>query len=166
MKSKMRVGVGYDVHPLAPGRRMVLGGVDIPAAMGLIGWSDGDALAHAIIDALLGAAALGDIGRYFPPDDPQYKGISSMVLLKIIMDELAKHGWQIVNIDATIVVEKPRLSDYIDRIRQQLSQMLGIDVSQVSVKASTSEHLGFTGRGEGMAVYAVALIEGGDNEGI
>ena len=166
MKGNMRVGVGYDVHPLAPGRRMVLGGIDIPYAMGLVGWSDGDALTHAIIDALLGAAALGDIGRYFPPGDPQYKGISSLVLLKIVRDELTKHGWQIVNIDATIVVEKPRLSDFIDRIRRQLSQMLGIDISQVSVKATTSEHLGFAGRGEGIAVYAVALIEGSDNEGI
>ena len=166
MKSKMRVGVGYDVHPLAPGRRMVLGGVAVPSAMGLIGRSDGDALAHAIIDALLGAAALGDIGKYFHPDDPQYNGISSMVLLKTIMDELTKHGWQIANIDATVVAEKPRLSDYIDRIRQQLSQVLDVDISQVSVKATTSEHLGFTGRGEGITVYAVALIEGGENEGI
>ena len=147
-------------------KRMVLGGVDIPVTMGIIGWSDGDALTHAIIDALLGAVALGDIGKHFPPDDPQYKGISSMVLLKIIVDELTKHGWQIANIDATVVVEKPRLSDYIDRIRQQLSQCLGIDISQVSVKATTSEYLGFTGRGEGIAVYAVALIEGGENEGI
>ena len=166
MKSKMRVGVGYDVHPLAPGRRMVLGGIDIPYGMGFIGWSDGDALTHAIIDALLGAAALGDIGRYFPPGDPQYKGISSLVLLKIIRDELTKQGWQIANVDATIVLEMPRLSGFIDRIRQQLSQMMGIDISRVSVKATTSEHLGFAGRGEGIAVYAVALIEGSDNEGI
>lgn len=145
---------------------MVLGGVDIPAAKGLIGWSDGDALTHAIIDALLGAVALGDIGRYFPPDDPQYKGISSLVLLKIIGDELVKHDWQIVNIDATVVLEKPRVTDYIDRIRQQLSQMLGVDIGRVSVKATTSEHLGFAGRGEGIAVYAVALIESSDNEDI
>ena len=162
----MRVGIGYDVHPLVAGRRLVLGGVDIPFDKGLSGWSDADALTHAIIDALLGAAALGDIGSHFPPGDPQYKGISSLVLLKIIRDELEGKGWQIANIDATIVAEKPRMRDYIDGMRQKLSQMLGIDISRVSVKASTSDRLGFVGRGEGIAAYAVALIEGGKDEGI
>ena len=158
----MRVGIGYDVHPLAQGRRLVLGGVDIPFDKGLEGWSDADALTHAIIDALLGAAALGDIGSHFSPGEPQYKGISSLVLLKIIRDKLAEDGWRIANIDATILAEKPRLRDYIDRMREQISKMLGIDISQVSVKASTSNGLGFVGREEGIAAYAVALIEGGN----
>jgi len=166
MEGKMRVGIGYDVHPLTPGRRLVLGGIDIPFDKGLSGWSDADALTHAIIDALLGAAALGDIGSHFPAGDPQYKGISSLVLLKIIKDELAENGWQIVNIDATILAERPRLIDFIDQMRQQLSQMLGININQVGVKASTSDQLGFIGRGEGIAAYAVASIEGGKSEGI
>ena len=162
----MRVGIGYDVHPLTPGRRLVLGGIDIPFEKGLSGWSDADALTHAIIDALLGAAARGDIGSHFPPGEPQYKDISSLVLLKIVRDELTKNGWHIINIDATILTEKPRLRDYIDRMRQQLSQMLGINISQVNIKASTSAKLGSVGRGRGIAVHAVALIEGGKNEGI
>ncbi len=157
---KMRVGIGYDVHPLAPGRRLVLGGVDIPFDKGLSGWSDADVLTHAIMDALLGAAALGDIGSHFPPGDPRYKDISSLILLERVKNELAKNGWQINNIDATIVAEQPKLRDYIDGMRQQLSQTLGIDISQVSVKASTSAGLGFIGRGEGMATHAVAMIEG------
>ncbi len=160
MKDKIRVGIGYDVHPLVPGRRLVLGGVDIPFDKGLSGWSDADVLTHAIMDALLGAAALGDIGSHFPPDDPRYKDISSLVLLEGVRKELAKNGWQVNNIDATIVAEQPKLRDYIDGMRQQLSQALGIDISQVSVKASTSARLGFVGRGEGMAAHAVAMIEG------
>ena len=159
MESKSRVGVGYDVHPLISGRKLVLGGIDIPFAKGLSGWSDADVLTHAIIDALLGAAALGDIGSHFPPGELQYKDISSLTLLKRVRDELAKNGWQVDNIDATVVAEQPRLRDYIDRMRQQLSQTLGVAPSQVSVKASTSAQLGFVGRGEGMAAYAVALIE-------
>jgi len=159
MESKSRVGVGYDVHPLIPGRKLVLGGIDIPFAKGLSGWSDADVLTHAIIDALLGAAALGDIGSHFPPDEPQYKDISSLALLERVRDELAKNGWRVDNVDATIVAEQPRLREYIDRMRQQLSQTLGVAPSQVSVKASTSAQLGLVGRGEGMAAYAVALIE-------
>lgn len=156
----MRVGIGYDVHPLAPGRRLVLGGVDIPFGKGLSGWSDADVLTHAIIDALLGAAALGDIGAHFPPGEPQYKNISSLTLLTKVRDKLAENGWRVNNVDATIVAERPKLSNFIDRMRQQLSQSLCINVSQVSVKASTSDGLGFAGRGEGMAAYAIALIEG------
>jgi 2-C-methyl-D-erythritol 2,4-cyclodiphosphate synthase len=159
MKSKIRVGVGYDVHPLTPGRELVLGGIDIPFAKGLSGWSDADVLTHAIIDALLGAAALGDIGSHFPPGETQYKDISSFTLLKKVRDELAKNGWQVDNIDATIVAEQPRLRDFIDSMRQKLSQTLGIAPGQVSVKASTSAQLGLVGRGEGIAAYAVALIE-------
>ena len=162
----MRVGIGYDVHPLVPGRRLVLGGIEISFAKGLSGWSDADALTHAIIDALLGAVALGDIGSHFPSGEPQYKDISSLVLLEKVKEELTSHGWRVVNIDATILAAGPRLRDFIDRMRQQLSRTLGINISQVSVKASTSNTLGFIGRGEGIAAYAVALIEGGKNEGI
>ena len=166
MADKLRVGIGYDVHPLTSGRRLVLGGVDIPFAQGLSGWSDADVLSHAIIDALLGAAALGDIGSHFPPGEPQYKDISSLVLLKKVKDKLAAQGWQIVNVDATIVAEKPRLGGFIDRMRQQLSQTLGIAPSQVSLKASTSAQLGSLGRREGVAAYAIALVEGSKDEGI
>ena len=156
----MRIGIGYDVHPLTPGRRLVLGGVEIPFDKGLSGWSDADVLTHAIIDALLGAAALGDIGSHFPPNEPEYKDISSLVLLKRTMDMLRENGWHVVNIDATIIAEQPKLRDFIDRIREQLSQTLGTAIGQVSVKASTSSGLGFTGRGEGIAAWAVALLEG------
>jgi 2-C-methyl-D-erythritol 2,4-cyclodiphosphate synthase len=159
MKSKMRVGIGYDVHSLVSGRRLVLGGVDIPFNTGLSGWSDADVLTHAIIDALLGAAALGDIGSHFPPGEPQYKGISSLTLLKRVRDKLAENSWQVVNVDATIVAERPKLRDFIDQMRQRLSQVLDIALNQVSVKASTSDQLGFIGRGEGIAAGAVALIE-------
>ncbi len=156
----MRVGIGYDVHPLTPKRRLVLGGVNIPFDKGLAGWSDGDVLTHAIMDALLGAAALGDIGRHFPPGEPQYKDVSSLDLLESTSHKLAENGWQVVNIDATILAERPRLSDFIDHMRRHLSQTLGIGISQVNVKATTSERLGFIGREEGIAAYAVALIEG------
>ena len=160
MANRIRVGIGYDVHPLTPRRQLVLGGVDIPFDKGLSGWSDADVLTHAIIDALLGAAALGDIGSHFPPGEPQYRDISSLVLLQRVRDELVENGWLIGNIDATIVAEQPKLINFIDRIRQQLSQTLGIALGQVSVKAKTSAQLGFIGRGEGMAAYAVVLIEG------
>ena len=162
----MRVGIGYDVHPLAVGRKLVLGGVYIPFEKGLIGWSDADVLTHAVIDALLGAAALGDIGSHFPPGEPKYQGISSLILLEKVRDKLAENGWRVVNIDATIVVEKPRLREYIAEMRQQLSKVLGMSASQVSVKASTSNGLGFVGRGEGIATYAIAQIVGGNNENI
>ena len=164
MTGKMRVGIGYDVHPLAPGRRLVLGGVEIPFDKGLSGWSDADVLTHAIIDALLGAVALGDIGSHFPPGESEYKDISSLVLLERVRDKLKENGWQIGNIDATIVAEKPRLRDFIDPMREQLSQTLGIPVGQVSVKASTSNQLGFIGRGEGMATWAIVLVEEGSNK--
>ena len=159
MNRKLRVGIGYDVHPLAPECRLVLGGIDIPFDKGLSGWSDGDVLTHAIIDALLGAAALGDIGSHFPAGDPQYKGISSLTLLKRVRDELAENSWQVVNVDATIAAERPKLRDFIDQMRQQLSQTLGITLNQVGVKASTSAQLGFVGRGEGIAACVVVLIE-------
>ena len=159
MKSRLRIGIGYDIHPLTEGRRLVLAGVDIPFDKGLNGWSDADVLTHAVIDALLGAAALGDIGSHFPPGEPEYKGISSLVLLERVRVKLAEHGWRVDNIDATIVAEKPQLRDFIDGMRQRLSQALGIAPGQVSVKASTSSGVGFVGRGEGIAAYAVALLE-------
>ena len=139
--------------------KLVLGGVSIPFDQGLSGWSDADALTHAIIDALLGAAALGDIGRHFPPGDPRYKDISSLALLEKVRRKLAAAGWQVVNIDATVVAEEPMLSEYLDQMRKALSQTLTINISQVSVKASTSNGLGFIGQGKGIAAYAVALIE-------
>jgi 2-C-methyl-D-erythritol 2,4-cyclodiphosphate synthase len=155
----MRVGIGFDSHPLTAGRKLVLGGVAIPNAKGLEGWSDADVLTHAVMDALLGAAALGDIGVHFPPGEPQYKNISSLVLLQKVQKLLAAGGWRVVNIDATVVAESPRLRDYIDEMRRRLGQTLGMDIGQVSVKASTSNGLGFTGRGDGIAAYAVAMIE-------
>ena len=166
MNAEIRTGIGYDVHPLVTGRKLVLGGVEIPFDRGLSGWSDADVLTHAIIDALLGAAALGDIGGHFPPGEPQYRGISSLVLLQKVAEKLAANGWQTVNIDTTILAEKPLMKDFIDPIRQQLSRTLSINSSQVSVKASTANGLGFIGRGEGIAAYAAALIEGRKDEDI
>ncbi|MCJ7763864.1 MAG: 2-C-methyl-D-erythritol 2,4-cyclodiphosphate synthase [Dehalococcoidales bacterium] len=154
----MRVGIGYDVHRLAPEHKLVLGGVEVPSVQGLIGWSDADVLTHAVIDALLGAAAMGDIGSHFPPGDPQYKDISSLVLLRRVIDMLKKNSWQVGNIDATVVAEQPKLKDYIDNMRQKLAQTLDINAELVSIKASTSEQLGFTGREEGVAAWAVATI--------
>jgi 2-C-methyl-D-erythritol 2,4-cyclodiphosphate synthase len=162
----MRIGIGYDVHPLVKGRKLVLGGVEIPFDRGLEGWSDSDVLTHAVIDALLGAAALGDIGKHFPPGEPEYKDISSLVLLDKVIDKLEERGYRVGNIDATVVAEKPRLLEYIDDMRQTLSQALGVNVSKVSVKASSNNGLGFIGSGKGIAAYAVALIEGGQDEDI
>ena len=159
MELKIRTGIGYDVHRLALGHSLVLGGVEIPSAQGLVGWSDADVLTHSIIDALLGAVVLGDIGRHFPPGDPQYEDISSLVLLEKVGNMLNERGWEVGNIDATIVAEQPRLKDFIDEMREKLSQTLGITLSQVSVKASTSNQLGFIGRGEGIAVWAVATVD-------
>lgn len=160
MENKLRIGIGYDVHPLVKERKLVIGGVEIPFDRGLDGWSDADALTHAIIDALLGAAALGDIGGHFPPGEAKYKDISSLVLLEEVREKLAAGGWRIVNIDATVIAEEPRLAGFIDRMRQSLSQSLGIEVDRVSVKASTANGLGLVGKGEGMAACAVALIGG------
>ena len=154
----MRTGIGYDVHRLAPGHRLVLGGIEIASEQGLIGWSDADVLTHAIIDALLGAVAMGDIGKYFPPGDPQYKDISSLILLKKVKDMLLEKGWRVVNIDATIVAERPKLREYIDKMCRKLGETIGIDTGCVNVKANTSEQLGFAGREEGMVAWAVASI--------
>ncbi len=151
--------MGYDVHPFSTERKLVLGGQDIPFHKGLSGWSDADALIHAVIEAMLGAAAMGDIGQHFPPGDPTYKDISSMVLLRETTDKLYARGWRVNNIDATIVTEAPRLTEYIEAMRRAISHILNIDVDQVSIKPKTSGRLGFIGRGEGIAAYAVVLIE-------
>ncbi|MCK5654428.1 MAG: 2-C-methyl-D-erythritol 2,4-cyclodiphosphate synthase [Dehalococcoidia bacterium] len=155
----MRVGIGYDVHPLVAGRPLVLGGVNVAFRHGLRGHSDADVLVHAIIDALLGAATLKDIGTHFPDTDPQYKDISSITLLKRVGDMLRNGGFKIENIDATILCEQPRLADYIDEMCRNISAALGIDKEQVSVKATTSAGLGFLGEGMGIATHAVALVK-------
>jgi len=155
----MRVGFGYDVHPLAAGRPLILGGIKIPYLLGLQGHSDADVLIHAICDALLGAVAEGDIGRHFPDTDPQYKGIRSTMLLKKVMIRTREKGFHIVNIDASIVAQKPKLADFIPRMVKEMADVLEIEPGRVNVKATTSEGLGFTGREEGIAAYAVALVE-------
>jgi len=160
METKLRIGTGYDVHPMVKKRKLILGGVEIPFDKGLDGWSDADVLTHAVIDALLGAAALGDIGGHFPPGEAKYKDISSLTLLKEAGEKLAAGGWRIVNIDATVIAEAPRLADYIEPMRQNLSQSLGIEVGWVSVKASTANGVGLVGKGEGIEAQAIALIEG------
>ena len=155
----IRVGIGYDVHRLAPERVLVLGGVEIPFPKGLLGWSDGDALVHAIIDALLGASALGDIGAHFPPGDPRYKNISSIELLRQVRDMLQERGWRIGNIDATIIAEEPKLSPFIEMMRRNIAQALLVDENCIGTKAKTNEGLGYLGQAEGIAAYAVALVE-------
>jgi 2-C-methyl-D-erythritol 2,4-cyclodiphosphate synthase len=156
----MRVGIGYDIHPLKDNRRLVLGGLEIPYNKGLEGWSDADVLTHAVIDALLGACAMGDIGSHFPPDNTQYKGVSSLQLLIRVKDKLKKLGWSIVNIDVTVVTEQPKLRDYIDSMRQQLSLALEVKINQISIKASTNNGVGSLGRNDGIAAYAVASLDG------
>ena len=155
----MRVGIGYDVHPLVKGRRLVLGGVEVPFERGLAGHSDADVLIHAVIDALFGAASLKDIGSHFPDSDASYKNISSLILLQRTNLMIQAKGWQIVNIDVTILAQRPKLATYNDQMRQNMAQTLGLSTEQVGVKATTSEGLGFAGRGEGIAAYAVALLE-------
>lgn len=154
-----RVGIGYDVHRLAPGRDLVLGGITIPNKLGLLGHSDGDVLTHACIDALLGAANLGDIGTRFPSDDLKYKDIFSITLLEQTMNLLRESGWKVGNLDATIVAESPKFSPYVDSMRREISKTLGINENFVSIKASTTDGLGFTGEGRGIIAYVVALIE-------
>jgi 2-C-methyl-D-erythritol 2,4-cyclodiphosphate synthase len=154
-----RVGFGYDVHAFAPDRSLVLGGITIPYETGLAGHSDADAVIHAIVDALLGAAALGDIGTHFPSNDPRWKHQPSTIFLSYTNDLLLQHRWQIGNIDATIVAERPRLSPYTLAMREHLAEYLHLHLNQVSIKATTTDGLGFTGRREGIACYAVALLE-------
>ena len=155
----MRIGHGYDVHRLVAGRKLILGGVEIPYEKGLLGHSDADVLVHAVMDALTGAARLGDIGKLFPDNDAAFHNISSMLLLKRVGEYLRQEGYTVVNIDATLIAQAPKVSPYRDAMRQNIAAALGVDVSQISVKATTEEHLGFTGTGEGMAAHAVALVE-------
>ena len=154
----MRAGLGYDVHRLVEGRDLILGGVNIPYEKGLLGHSDADVLLHAVMDALLGAAALGDIGRHFPDTDPAYRGISSLKLLSCVGELLEENCFFIENIDATIIAQAPKMRPHIDAMRENIAKMLGIDISQVNVKATTEEGLGFTGNGEGISAQAVCLL--------
>mgnify|MGYP004465235325 CR=1 FL=1 len=154
----MRIGTGYDVHKLVEGRALILGGVNIPYERGLDGHSDADVITHAIIDALLGAAALGDIGQHFPDTDPRYKGADSIKLLQEVGLILAAHGYSIENIDSTIIAQRPKLMNYLPEMRVNVAKALQLSVDQVSIKATTEEHLGFTGRGEGISAQAVALL--------
>lgn len=155
----MRIGHGYDVHRLVEGRKLILGGVEIEYVKGLDGHSDADVLTHAIMDALLGAAVLGDIGKLFPDNDDAYLGADSLVLLKKVCEVLSEHGYKIGNVDSTVIAQKPKLAPFIDEMRKKLADAMDIDVSCVSVKATTEEKLGFTGEGLGIASHAVALIE-------
>ncbi len=155
----MRIGFGYDVHAFAENRKLILGGVDIPHSMGLLGHSDADVAVHAIMDALLGAAALGDIGKHFPDTDPEYEGADSLVLLSKTNRILKEAGFSVNNIDCTIAAQAPKLAPFIEQMRKNVSRALGIDISCVSIKATTTEKLGFEGRKEGISAYAVCLIQ-------
>lgn len=154
----MRVGMGYDVHRLVEGRKLILGGVDIPFEKGLLGHSDADVLIHAIMDALLGAAALGDIGKHFPDTDPKYKGISSVELLKHVAALLEEHNYVIENIDATVIAQRPKLRPYMEEMTANIAGALGIETDRLNLKATTEEGLGFTGSGEGMAAQAICAL--------
>lgn len=153
-----RTGIGFDAHQLVEGRKLILGGVEIPYKKGVLGHSDGDAVTHAICDALLGAASLGDIGQHFPSADAGLEGISSLTILKDVRDLLDEKGYSIENIDCTIILQEPKLAGYLETMKTNLAEVSGIDVSRISVKATTTDHLGYTGRGEGMAAMAIALI--------
>ncbi len=155
----MRIGHGYDVHVLCKGRKLILGGVEIPHELGLLGHSDADVAVHAVMDSLLGAAALGDIGKYFPDTDPNYSGVSSIKLLEKVCEILHSNNYEIENIDVTIVAQRPKLILYIETMRRNISQACGINISQVSVKATTEERLGFTGGEKGISSYAVCLLK-------
>ena len=155
----MRIGHGYDVHRLVEGRKLILGGVEIPYALGLDGHSDADVLLHAVCDALLGAAALRDIGVLFPDNDPKFKGISSLLLLEEVMRRIREKGYRVGNLDVTVLAQRPKLRDYIPQMKENLAKALCVDADRVNVKATTEEGLGFTGSGEGMACHAVCLLE-------
>lgn len=155
----MRIGHGYDVHRLVEGRALILGGVNIPFEKGLLGHSDADVLTHALMDAMLGAAGLGDIGKHFPDTDPQYKGADSLVLLAHVKDLLQKNGYHLMNADITLIAQKPKVASYLPMMKEKLAQTLQCDLSQLNIKATTEEHLGFTGEGAGMACHTVCLID-------
>ena len=154
----MRIGHGYDVHKLVENRKLILGGVEIPFEKGLLGHSDADVLLHAISDSLLGALALGDIGKLFPDNDPQYEGADSLVLLKSVYDAIQEKGYEIENLDATVLAQRPKLRPYIDTMCENIAKALGVDVDRISVKATTEEGLGFTGKGEGIAAHCICLL--------
>ena len=155
----MRIGHGYDVHRLVEDRKLILGGVEVPYERGLLGHSDADVLTHAVMDALLGAAGLGDIGQHFPDSDPAYKGADSLKLLDHVVALLLEKGWKVGNVDATIIAQRPKLASYISLMRGNLAEHMGVEANRVNVKATTEEKLGFTGAGEGIAAHAVALLE-------
>lgn len=155
----MRIGHGYDVHCLSEGRMLILGGVNIPYEKGLLGHSDADVLVHAVMDAVLGAAAMGDIGLLFPDSDEAYKGADSLALLDVVIQRVSDAGYRVGNIDATVIAQAPKLRPYMDAMRQNIARVCGIGVERVNVKATTEEHLGFTGSGAGMAAHAVCLLE-------
>lgn len=155
----MRIGHGYDVHRLVEGRRCIIGGVDIPHEKGLLGHSDADVLLHAIMDAVLGAMAAGDIGKLFPDSDPTYKGADSLVLTRRVAEVMAQRGYRLGNIDATVIAQAPKLAPHIPAMRERIAEAFGVEVDRVSVKATTEERLGFTGSGEGIAAHAVCLLE-------
>lgn len=155
----LRIGHGYDVHRLAEGRKLIIGGAEIPYDRGLDGHSDADVLLHAVCDALLGAAAMGDIGAHFPDTDERYRGISSMLLLTETVSKIKAQGFEPVNIDSTVIAQAPKLAPYIEQMRSNIASAAGLDISCVNVKATTEEHLGFTGRGEGIAAHAVVLCD-------
>ena len=155
----MRAGIGYDVHRLVPDRKLILGGVEIPHTLGLLGHSDADVLVHAIMDALLGATALGDIGQHFPDTDPAYKGISSLKLLSHVTRLLADHGFSVVNVDATVIAQRPKLAGHILKMRENIASVMGLPLTAVNVKATTTEGLGFTGTEEGIAALATCSVE-------
>ena len=154
-----RVGTGFDVHKFEEGRKLILGGIEIPYEKGLLGHSDADVLLHAVSDSLLGAAALGDIGKHFPDTDPAYKGADSLELLRIVGQKVKEAGYKVGNIDVTMIAQRPKLKDHIPQMRANIARVLHVDVSQVNVKATTEEHLGFTGDGSGMSCHAVCLLE-------
>ncbi len=159
MDQHMRIGFGYDVHRMVVNRRLVIGGVEIPYIKGLVGHSDADVLCHAFADALLGAAALGDIGRHFPDTDPRFKDISSLVLLRHVGELIRLNNFEIINMDSTVLLQQPKISPYVKKMRENVSQCLEIGIDQVSVKATTNEELGFIGMGEGAAAYAIASVQ-------
>lgn len=155
----MRIGHGYDVHRLAENRKLIIGGVEIPYSLGLLGHSDADVLLHAVCDSLLGACALGDIGKHFPDTDERYKDINSLFLLKNVGGLLKKNGYRVINIDSTVIAQAPKISPFIEEMRKNIADALSIDISFVSVKATTEEGLGFTGKGEGISAHSICLVE-------
>lgn len=155
----MRVGLGYDVHQLVEDRKLILGGVEIPFEKGLLGHSDADVLVHALMDAMLGAMGMGDIGQHFPDNDPAYKGADSMKLLEVCRDKIAEKGYGVYNLDVTICAQAPKMAPYLQNMRQNIAETLGIDMDMVNIKATTTEHLGFVGDGKGMSAYATCLLE-------